>query len=319
MLNAETTYVASYSTTLFSQDRFYFDVEHTSGPLRGPATWQIGGNGVYNYGSDVYPPMNYKASNFWVDVVFQETGGSSNSPPPIPPSSPTVPRVDASAFRDQSQPSAAITSSLFSTSESNELLLALVATDYLSDSNTTVTGVTGAGLKWELVRRTNAQNGTAEIWRAFAAQPMSQINVTATLSQSVVSSITVISFAGVDTSGANGSGAIGATASGDASGGAPAASLVTTRDGSLVIGVGNDYDNPISRTPTSGQTVVHEDLTPTGDTYWVQMQNSPIRLSGTQVTINDLAPTADRYNLCICEVLAGHKDACQNFKITDFR
>ena len=56
------------------------------------------------------------------------------------------------------------------------------------------------------------------------------------------------------------------------------------------------------RTPGSGQSLVHQCLTPSGDTYWVQMQNAPTALSGTNVTINDTAPTGDRYNLTIVEV-----------------
>src|SRR5713101_8022143 len=43
---------------------------------------------------------------------------------------------------------------------------------------------------------------------------------------------------------------------------------------------------------------------PVGDTYWVQMRSSPTLLSGTSLTINDTAPTGDRYNLSIVEVLA---------------
>jgi len=41
-----------------------------------------------------------------------------------------------------------------------------------------------------------------------------------------------------------------------------------------------------------------------GDTYWVQMQNAPTSASGTTVVINETAPTTDRYNLTICEILA---------------
>jgi Domain of unknown function (DUF1929) len=36
------------------------------------------------------------------------------------------------------------------------------------------------------------------------------------------------------------------------------------------MGVGNDFDNAISRTPGAIQSVVHQDLTSAGDTYWVQ-------------------------------------------------
>jgi Domain of unknown function (DUF4082)/Bacterial Ig-like domain/Bacterial Ig domain/SdrD B-like domain len=211
--------------------------------------------------------------------------------------------IDAKVFADRTTASTTVATSAFSTTAGNELLLAFVSTDFSSGSNTTVTGIAGAGLTWVLVRRTNTQLGTAEIWRAFATSPLNAVTVTATLSQSVVSSMTVMSFAGVDPSGTNGSGAIGATASANASSGSPTASLVTTRNNSWVFGVGNDYDNAIARTPGSGQSLVHQFLASIGDTYWVQMQNAPTPTSGTTVTINDTAPTTDRYNLTICEIL----------------
>src|SRR6476646_48931 len=153
---------------------------------------------------------------------------------------------DVTVSVDQS--SSTISSAQFSTASGNELLLAFVSTDYLSGTNTTVTGVSGGGLSWSLVRRTNGQSGTAEIWRAFAPVALSNTTVAATLSQSVSASMTVLSVSGVDTSGSNGSGAIGASASASSSRGAPVASLTTTRAGSWVVGVGNDYDNAISRT-----------------------------------------------------------------------
>jgi uncharacterized repeat protein (TIGR01451 family) len=220
-----------------------------------------------------------------------------------PPASLTL---DANISKDQSTASTTVTTSAFSTVSGNELLLAFVGADYQpsqSAANVSVTGLSGGGLTWTLARRTNTQSGTAEIWRAFAPAILSSITVTATLSQSVQSSITVLSFSGVDTSGTNGSGAIGAIGSANASSGAPTATLVTTRNNSWVFGVGNDYDNAIARTLGSGQKMVHQDLAPINDTYWVQMQNAATPLSGTSVTINDTAPTQDRYNLSIVEVL----------------
>jgi hypothetical protein len=212
--------------------------------------------------------------------------------------------IDATVFADRGTASTTVTTSVFSTTAGNELLLAFVSADWISGTNTTVSGVAGAGLTWVLVRRTNTQRGTSEIWRAFAASPLTAVTVTATLSQSVASSMTVVTFTGVDPSGTNGSGAIGATVSANASSGAPTASLVTTRNNSWVFGVGNDFDNAIARTPGSGQSLVHQFLAPIGDTYWVQMRNAPTPASGTTVIINDTAPTSDRYNLSICEVLA---------------
>ncbi len=212
--------------------------------------------------------------------------------------------IDVTVSRDQGTASTTPTTASFSTSAANELLLAFVATDYRSGTNTTVTGVTGGGLTWVLVRRTNVQKGTAEIWRAFAPTVLTNVTVRATLSQSVASLVTVVSFTGVDTSGTNGSGAIGATGSGSANSGAPSATLVTTRNNSWVFGVGNDFDNPITRTPAAGQVLVHSYLPPVGDTYWVQQQAGATPLAGTSVSINDTAPTGDQYNLTSVEILA---------------
>jgi Domain of unknown function (DUF1929)/Bacterial Ig domain/Carboxypeptidase regulatory-like domain/Kelch motif len=221
----------------------------------------------------------------------------------------TVPKppisADSQVSVDSTAASTTVKSPLFSTTGVNELLLAFIATDYLTGPNTTVTSVTGGGLTWVMAVRANGQSGTSEIWRAFSQVPLSSVSVTATLSQSVVSSITVMSFTGVDSSGTNGSGAVGAIKSASATGGAPNATLVTTRASSWVLGVGNDYDNAILRTPGAGQSLVHQYLTPAGDTFWVQMLNSIVPLSGTSVSINDTSPTGDRYNLAICEVLAG--------------
>src|ERR1700733_3239933 len=117
---------------------------------------------------------------------------------------------DVTVAKDSSSASTTIASPAFSTVRANELVLAFVATDYLSGTNTTVKSIAGGGLTWTLVKRTNAQSGTAEIWRAFATTPLAAVTVTATLSQSVASTITVVSFSGVSTTGTNGSGAIGA-------------------------------------------------------------------------------------------------------------
>jgi hypothetical protein len=155
-----------------------------------------------------------------------------------------------------------------------------------------------------MVKRTNTQLGTSEIWRAFAPTTVSGAIVTATLSQSVQASISIVTFTGVDTSGVGGSGAIGATGTGNAKPAAPTAQLTTTRNNSWVFGVGNDYDRAAARTAGANQVLVHQFLSSSGDTYWVQRQNTTTPISGTVVTINDTAPTNDRYNLSTCEILA---------------
>ncbi|MFL6446301.1 MAG: galactose oxidase-like domain-containing protein [Bryobacteraceae bacterium] len=218
--------------------------------------------------------------------------------------SPTL-AVDVNISRDQDTASTSVTTPAFTTSSAQQLLLALISTDYLGGSNTTVKSVSGGGLTWELVGRANGQSGTSEIWRSFAPTALSNVTVAATLSQSVASTITVVTFVGADSSGLNGSGAIGAVAAASAATGAPSATLVTTRANSFVIGVGNDFDNAISRTPATSQQLFHQRLSSAGDTYWSQRTNAVVPASGTTVTINDTAPTTDRYNLAICEILAG--------------
>jgi len=277
-----------------------------SGTMTGSTTADSSGN--YSFAG--LPNGNYTLTPTKSGYTFSPTSqnvGVNNANPPAVNFTATQNtgsglQMDAKVWGDGSSAKTTIATPTFSTTAANELLLAFVATDYISGTNTTVTGIAGGGLTWTLVKRTNTQAGASEIWRAFATTTLSNVTVTATVSQSVISSITVISFAGVDTSGSGGANAIGATGSGNSSKGAPTASLVTTRNNSWVFGVGNDYDNAISRTPGVNQTVVHQFLTPTGDTYWVQMQNSTTPLSGTTVTVNDTAPTTDRYNLSIAEV-----------------
>jgi hypothetical protein len=200
-----------------------------------------------------------------------------------------------------------IVSPAYSTTAANELVLAFVAMDSVSATAATVNNVTGGGLTWTLVRRTNTQRGSAEIWRAFATTTLTNVTATATLSQSVPAMIAIMSFKGVDTTGTGGSGAIGATGTGNANPGAPTATLVTTKANSLVIGVGNDWDATAARTVGPNQTLVQQYLPPAPNqfTFWVQQMTNPVAASGTSVTINDTAPTGDRYNLTICEIKSG--------------
>ena len=208
--------------------------------------------------------------------------------------------IDANVSADRSTAATTVATPAFSTTGVNEPLLAFVSADDTAVGNK-VNSISGGSLTWELVLRTNARRGTAEIWRAFALNALSNVTVTATLAQSVTSSITVVSFKGADTTGVNGSGAIGAVRS--ASGvGAPTATLATTRAGAWVFGVGTDWDNPIARSLGPNQTLVHQYMPPVGDTYWVQRMTTTTAVSGTNVTINDVSPTGDQYNLSICEI-----------------
>jgi len=82
------TYVVSYHTSRYRVTEQYFKRDVTAGPLTasGPA-------GVYAYGSGGFPDQTWKASNYWVDVVFRpgDAAPPSPSPSPTPSTAPESP------------------------------------------------------------------------------------------------------------------------------------------------------------------------------------------------------------------------------------
>src|SRR5262249_37564460 len=150
------------------------------------------------------------------------------------------------------------TTASFSTTAVNEVLIALVSAG--GPVGQTVTGVSGGGLNWVLVKRANGQAGTAEIWRTFSPLIQTNLTVTATLSSSATATLNVMSMTGTDPSGTDGSGAIGASAGASAPSGAPSVSLTTTRNASGVIGVGSDTQSATARTIPAGQSPLHSFL-----------------------------------------------------------
>jgi hypothetical protein len=219
-----------------------------------------------------------------VAVTLSGTGGS-----PI--------AIDQALSTDSTSNSDRI-SVTFRTTQANEVVLAFVSADANPPpaANTTVTSVSnsGGGVAWTLVRRANAQLGTAEVWRAI--MPTARTGtVTAFLNQFVPArSITVVSFLNATGTGASGSFS--------AASGAPTGTIATQSANSWVWGVGTDWASATARTVPANQTMVHQYLSANGDTYWVQRQNALTPIAGTSVTINDTAPTADRYNLVVVEI-----------------
>jgi chitodextrinase len=206
--------------------------------------------------------------------------------------------IDVQVSTHTTSAATTITSPTFSTKQANEILEAFVATDGPgSGSAQTISSVTGGGLTWTLRSRANSRPGTAEIWQAVAPAALSNITVTARLSNgSYVGAMTVVSFTGANTS------VNGATVPAGAASGAPTASITTTAANSWVFAVGVDWDKAVTRTVGANQTLVDQDLAPVGDTYWVQRQNTTTPNSGTSVTMNDTAPTGDRWNLALIEI-----------------
>ncbi|MGE5570048.1 MAG: DUF4082 domain-containing protein [Rhodospirillales bacterium] len=72
-IKAGVTYVVSYQAPVgrYSASTNFFTKTFTSGPLRADAN-----AGVYRYGSGGFPTQVYRASNYWVDVIFRPSSGA---------------------------------------------------------------------------------------------------------------------------------------------------------------------------------------------------------------------------------------------------
>ena len=158
------------------------------------------------------------------------------------------------------------------TAAPDELLVATVSSDGPAGTPQTAT-VSGGGLNWTLARRTNSQAGTAEVWTAMAATPLTNAVITSTTSPG---RLRPVAHRPRD----QGSGRHrGQRRRPAAASGAATASLTTTAPGSWVMGVGVDPNHYIQRTLDPGQSMVHEWLAENqgNSTSWVQATPAPTR------------------------------------------
>jgi hypothetical protein len=190
-----------------------------------------------------------------------------------------------------------LTTGTFSTTSNSDLLVAFVAYDGPGSAPQTAT-VSGAGLAWQLVQRSNTQLGDAEIWGAKATSLLSSVTVSSQqgIGGSYHGSLTVIAFTNAAVTGNVGQAS--------AASGAQDLSLPGVTTGSWVYAVGNDWDKAIGRTPVSGQVLVHQKVDmAVSDTYWVQSTSAPSTTDGP-VDIHDSAPTTDQWNYAAVEIVA---------------
>jgi hypothetical protein len=79
--------VVSYHTNVgrYSYNAGYFASSgFDNPPLRALSNSESGGNGVYRYGSSsAFPNQTWNSTNYWVDVIFQESLGSDTTPPTV--------------------------------------------------------------------------------------------------------------------------------------------------------------------------------------------------------------------------------------------
>jgi Bacterial Ig domain/Lysyl oxidase len=234
-------------------------------------------------------------------ITVQATASGSGFIGTAAPVSVIVPTQTGSFVVDQTilvDGISAATTPAFSTSTANELLLAFIGSDGPVASQSQSMNVSGAGLTWTLVVRTNAQAGDAEIWAASAPSSLSNVAVTSTATAAGFhQSLTVLALHG-----SNGTASVGAHATANAAVGQESVSLTTTANGSWVIGVGSDWDGGVARTLGPNQQLLHQWFDPQIGTFWCQATTGTTPLSNTLVTLNDTAPTTDRFDFSAVEV-----------------
>jgi hypothetical protein len=181
------------------------------------------------------------------------------------------------------------------TTKAGDLLVAYATADGPTRGGQSLT-VSGLGLTWTRAAQENAQLGDAEVWTATAPGLLTNGQVTAKAAiKGYNVYLTVVAYKN-----ATGIGAVGKSA---AASGAPGGTVTTTQDHSWVWGVGFDWTAAIHRTVGAGQTLFQQTTDKANNTDWVQSATAATPAGGTAVTINDTAPTSDRYDLVVVEIL----------------
>ena len=101
-ISANTTYIVSYYAPngRYSANGSYFTSAANNPPLHGLANGTDGSNGVYTYGTELFPTSSYRSTNYWVDVVF------SAAPLPAPSVTSNSPVAGATGVAVSTAPSA---------------------------------------------------------------------------------------------------------------------------------------------------------------------------------------------------------------------
>jgi hypothetical protein len=210
----------------------------------------------------------------------------------------TAPAVDSSVSADQSTASKTIIAAHLSTAGAGELLVATVEADGPATNGAQeVTSVSGSGLTWSLVTRSNKTWGTAEVWQAYATNKLTNVTITANLKKAYDGSITVTAFTGAAHQ-------VGNSAAAGAKKGVPTVTITPHACGSLVYGAGHDWDPARTVSAGTGQSLIHvfKD-TRVNDTDWSMKADTPATTT-TPVSLTVGGITTDRWQLVAVEIPA---------------
>jgi hypothetical protein len=199
-----------------------------------------------------------------------------------------------------------LSTTAFSTAVGGEVLVALAASDGPpTGANTQNLTISGAGLNWTRVLRAATARGDSEIWTAIAPTPLTNVKVTSTQSApvngtvAVAQTLTVVAFT-------NASG-VGASTAASRITGAPGlfpTATLTAQAGSIIYGVGNDFDRAKTVTVPANQTLIDQTTTASNDTFWVQRLSAAS--AGGSATLSAVlspgTPASDQWNFAIVEI-----------------
>jgi hypothetical protein len=173
-----------------------------------------------------------------------------------------------------------------------ELAVAYVSAD--GDRLGQTVNLWGGNLAWHLAGRSNLQMGDAEVWWAQTQGQSFSVMARPSITYSSRAELTVVTYANA--------GGVGAVVAASAPQGAPRVNLTPRASGSLVGGVGFDWDSSTYRSLAGGQSVLGQAVDPYGDSYWAQEINAPT-YAGVPVTVSDMAPVSDRWDMTAVEVV----------------
>ena len=190
----------------------------------------------------------------------------------------------------------AVTTGPVRTALPGETLLAFVSADGPAGAGRQTAAVSGAGLRWRLIRRANRSSGDTEVWSATAPRVLAGARVSSRLADDAFNqSLTVIAM--------EGAAGIGSAAGASGPSGPAGAPLRTTGPASLVFAAGNDWDRAAARVLPPGWVMLDQWLeAASGDTYWSQYTNQTTGRAGSVVRAGVRAPTADQWNLVAVEL-----------------
>ncbi len=93
-VTAGTHYVVSYHANVghYAGDGYYFfNTGFDNPPLHALKNGVDGGNGVYIYSANsAFPTQTFKATNYWVDAVFNKAGSGDTTPPSVTARTPAI-------------------------------------------------------------------------------------------------------------------------------------------------------------------------------------------------------------------------------------